>query len=159
MATSKTTRLLTYSAVLPLGMLIFAATWAMQSQLNGPATHVPLFWPTSGLMVAILLIVQRRHAPLLVICASIATALAIMAAGEHRPAIAIAYALIDAVGYSLLAFLTRHWCNGRRFLARGRSTCGFIAGSAVASALAATLFMLLQQISAADPVSLQIWLQ
>ncbi len=96
-------------------------------------SQLALFWPASGLAIAVLLLTEHARWPALLLALGLPIAAFNMLAGQ-RPATVVAFALMNAAEATLTAWLTLRWCGGRPQLERARDVLAVLAAGPLVAA-------------------------
>ena len=115
-----------------VGCLVFASTWLSLAWFALPAATIATVWPTSGLMLAALLLAPLDEWPLLLSSAGLAMSLAQLWAGTPL-LVSMALTLVHLTATLLAATLVRRWFPAPLVMNHLRDLVGLIVLAAVAS--------------------------
>ncbi len=115
-----------------VGCLVFASTWLSLAWFALPAATIATVWPTSGLMLAALLLAPLDEWPLLLSSAGLAMSLAQLWAGTPL-LVSMALTLVHLTATLLAATLVRRWLPAPLVMNHLRDLVGLIVLAAVAS--------------------------
>ena len=113
-------------------MLAFASTWLGLTWFVVPPATIATIWPTSGLLLAFLLLTTPDEWPLLLLSAGLATGLAQLLA-RTPPLISLALTLTHLAATLLAATLVRRWAAAPLTMHRLRDILGLVMLAALAS--------------------------
>ena len=142
-----------------VGVLAFTSAWLGLTWFVIPPATIATIWPTSGLLLAFLLLTPMDEWLLLLCSAGLATGLAQLLAGTP-PLISLALTLAHLAATLLAATLVRRWAAAPLTMHRLRDVLGLVALAALASnALTALLGAAVVWVSLGTPFWLawEIW--
>ncbi|BDG02289.1 hybrid sensor histidine kinase/response regulator [Anaeromyxobacter oryzae] len=127
-----------WAGLLLLALATFALGRAGLALTPGPS-HVALFWPAAGLLLAALLLTERRHWVAVLVAAGLPAAAFNVAVGQ-APRVVAAFAASNVVAALGGAWLTERLCGGRPRLVSAAHVLAFVvAGPLLATGCAASL--------------------